>query len=53
LVIIGTVNYISAKQVLTNEVLDKLENIATVKEINIEDLIEETHEKIILIEVKH
>jgi signal transduction histidine kinase len=52
LVIIGTVNYISAKQVLTNEVLDKLENIATVKEINIEDLIEETHEKIKLISTR-
>lgn len=52
LIIIGTFNYISAKQVLTNEILNKLENIATVEEINIEDLIVETREKTKLISTR-
>ncbi len=52
LVIIGTFNYISAKQVLTNEILNKLENIATVEEINIENVIEDTREKIQLISTR-
>jgi len=52
LVSIGAFNYISAKQVLTNEILNKLENIASVEEINIENVIEETREKIKLISTR-
>ena len=52
MVSIGAFNYISAKQVLTNEILNKLENIASVEEINIENVIEETREKIKLISTR-
>jgi signal transduction histidine kinase len=52
LIIIGTFNYISAKQVLTNEILNKLENIATVEEINIKNVVEDTREKIKLISTR-
>ncbi len=37
---------------LTNEILNKLENIATVEEINIENVIEDTREKIQLISTR-
>ena len=52
MIIIGTFNYISAKQVLTNEILNKLENIATVEEINIKNVVEDTREKIKLISTR-
>ena len=49
LIIIGIFNYISAEQLLKKEILNKLENIATLGEKNIENVIEENLEKIKLI----
>ena len=49
LTIIGIFNYISAEQLLKKEILNKLENIATLGEKNIENVIEENLEKIKLI----
>jgi signal transduction histidine kinase len=49
LIIIGIFNYISAEQLLKKEILNKLENIATLGEKNTEDEIEENLEKIKLI----
>ena len=49
LIIIGIFNYISAEQLLKKEILNKLENIATLGEKNTEDVIEENLEKIKLI----
>ena len=49
LIIIGIFNYISAEQLLKKEILNKLENIATLGEKNTEDVIAENLEKIKLI----
>jgi signal transduction histidine kinase len=49
LIIIGIFTYISAEQLLKKEILNKLENIATLGEKNTEDVIEENLEKIKLI----
>jgi signal transduction histidine kinase len=49
LIIFGIFNYISAEQLLKKEILNKLENIATLGEKNIENVIEENLEKIKLI----
>ena len=49
LIIIGIFNYISAEQLLKKEILNKLENIATLGEKNIENVIEGNFEKIKLI----
>ena len=49
LIIIGIFNYISAEQLLKKEILNKLENIATLGEKKIENVIEENLEKIKLI----
>jgi signal transduction histidine kinase len=49
LTIIGIFNYISAEQLLKKEILNKLENIATLGEKNIENVIEKNLEKIKLI----
>ena len=49
LIIIGIFNYISAEQLLKKEILNKLENIATLGEKNIENVIAENLEKIKLI----
>jgi nitrogen fixation/metabolism regulation signal transduction histidine kinase len=49
LTIIGIFNYISAEQLLKKEILNKLEDIATLGEKNIENVIEENLEKIKLI----
>ena len=52
LIIIGIFNYISAEQLLKKEILNKLENIATLGEKNIENVIEENLEKIKLISTR-
>ena len=49
LIIIDIFNYISAEQLLKKEILNKLENIATLGEKNTEDVIAENLEKIKLI----
>ena len=49
LILFGVFNYISAEQLLKKEILNKLENIATIGEKNIENVIEENLEKIKLI----
>ena len=49
LIIIGIFNYISAEQLLKKEILNKLENIATLGEKNTENVIAENLEKIKLI----